>query len=262
MLDKLICNLLNKVLGTYIENLDGSNLKLSLWSGKAELNNLDIKQSALEELQLPIRPVYGHLDKLRLVIPWNNLFAGVWEAHVSGVMLLVAPNTSITYDKDKEEKLLHQAKMAMLEKIELAQAKAAAGAAANKATTPADDGYLEKLIAQVVRNIQVTITDVHVRYEDNISTPEHPFSFGVTLASLSVISTDKHYTQCLDTDRLVYKDPPRIRSSLAIADHPDVRRVVNNRVLIKMDPKKKKKVCHHHRKSLFSTELNPPEDSN
>ena len=34
MLDKLICNVLNKALGTYIENLDGSNLKLSLWSGE------------------------------------------------------------------------------------------------------------------------------------------------------------------------------------------------------------------------------------
>ena len=34
MFDKLICNVLNKFLGTYIENLDESNLKLSLWKGE------------------------------------------------------------------------------------------------------------------------------------------------------------------------------------------------------------------------------------
>ncbi|KAF2358028.1 VPS13 repeated coiled region, partial [Trinorchestia longiramus] len=152
--------------------------------------------------------MYAHPDNLKLVIPWNNLFAGVWEAHVSGLVLLVAPNTSITYDKDKEEKLLHQTKMAMLDKIAEAQEKARAASqnSSGPATASAtDDGYLEKLIAQIVRNIQVTIKDVHIRYEDSVSTPEHPFSFGVTLASLSVVSTDKDYTPCLDDDRLVYK---------------------------------------------------------
>ena len=43
------------------------------------------------------------------------------------------------------------------------------------------------------------------RYEDSLSLPGQPFSFGISMTGLSVVSTDKNYSPCLDTDRLVYK---------------------------------------------------------
>lgn len=56
--------------------------------------------------------------------------------------------------------------MAMLDKIAEAKALAASKQKAKAGTTlsaPADDGYLEKLLAQIVRNIQVTVKNVHIR---------------------------------------------------------------------------------------------------
>lgn len=33
------------------------------FSGDVELHGLEIKQSALDELDLPVRPVFGHIGK-------------------------------------------------------------------------------------------------------------------------------------------------------------------------------------------------------
>ena len=39
---------------------------------------------------------------------------------------------------------------------------------------------------QVIRNIELEIRDLHVRFEDNYSKPEHPFSLGFTLKGIEI----------------------------------------------------------------------------
>jgi hypothetical protein len=47
------------------------------------------------------------------------------------------------------------------------------------------------LLDQIIDNLQLVVHDVHIRFEDRASQPTHPFSFGVTLSSFSVIPTDQ-----------------------------------------------------------------------
>ena len=44
-----------------------------------------------------------------------------------------------------------------------------------------EDGYVDRLITKIVDNLQVTIKNIHIRYEDDQSIPGCPFSFGFTL---------------------------------------------------------------------------------
>jgi hypothetical protein len=53
-----------------------------------------------------------------------------------------------------------------------------------------NDGFLAQLTTKVVNNLQFTIKNIHIRYEDKISDPGHPFAVGVTLKELSGLSTD------------------------------------------------------------------------
>lgn len=53
-----------------------------------------------------------------------------------------------------------------------------------------DDGFAEKLLVAIVRNVQVDIEDIHIRYEDNISIPGQCFALGATLRRLSFQTTD------------------------------------------------------------------------
>lgn len=92
--ESIVAELLNKVMGEYIENLDYTQLKVSLWGGKNAcsvillfdnncvfhikksllsgdlvLNDLLIKESALDVLDLPVRLEYGRLGiKIILLI--------------------------------------------------------------------------------------------------------------------------------------------------------------------------------------------------
>jgi len=51
---------------------------------------------------------------------------------------------------------------------------------------PAQDTFVEKLIANIIKNLEVTVTNIHVRFEDNVTNPKKPFSVGVTLREFSL----------------------------------------------------------------------------
>lgn len=54
-----------------------------------------------------------------------------------------------------------------------------------------EDTLVEKIIAQVVKNVQVKISNIHFRYEDSFTDPARPFSFGLTLSRLNFETTDE-----------------------------------------------------------------------
>lgn len=39
---------------------------------------------------------------------------------------------------------------------------------------------------QIIRNLELQIQNIHIRYEDDYSKPEHPFSAGITLDSIEI----------------------------------------------------------------------------
>lgn len=49
---------------------------------------------------------------------------------------------------------------------------------------------MAKLAAQILQNLTVTVEDVHIRYEDKVTNPNHPFAVGLTLKKLALESTD------------------------------------------------------------------------
>ena len=40
---------------------------------------------------------------------------------------------------------------------------------------------MERLQLQVIRNLELSIRNIHIVYEDRSTKPEHPFAFGITL---------------------------------------------------------------------------------
>jgi len=46
------------------------------------------------------------------------------------------------------------------------------------------DSFAEKLATNIVKNLQVTIKNIHIRYEDFYTTPDTPYAVGITLDSL------------------------------------------------------------------------------
>ncbi|XP_039291061.1 vacuolar protein sorting-associated protein 13 [Nilaparvata lugens] len=193
--ESIVVDLLNRYVGEYVENLDSKQLKIGIWGGDVVLENLVMKQSALDDLNLPVKTVHGHLGKLILKIPWKNLYSSPTEATVEKLFLLVVPNQDTRYDPEKEEKWKQEAKQAEIEKVEAAKKKEL-----EKDKPKADDTFTEKMVTQIVRNVQICIKDIHIRYEDRVTSPKSPFSFGITLHNLSVTTTNENWIPAISQD--------------------------------------------------------------
>lgn len=65
---------------------------------------------------------------------------------------------------------------------------------------------MEKLITQIIKNIQLNIKNIHIRYEDKVTSPK-PFSFGITLSELKVVSTDEFWKPAITKEDItkIYK---------------------------------------------------------
>ncbi|CAG9865247.1 unnamed protein product [Phyllotreta striolata] len=192
--------LLNKYLGEFVENLDEKQLNVGIWGGNIELKDLIIRPSALEELDIPVQCTYGKIGKLILKIPWKSLYTERTIITVEDVYFLAQPNQQVKYDpvKDEQTKLDFKRKeLARIEEAKRISEEQKSGKVAKQGWTAE---FAEKLVTTVIKNLQLNICRIHFRYEDKITNPEQPFSFGFTLDELAVESTDANWEKVLSED--------------------------------------------------------------
>ncbi|XP_074513317.1 intermembrane lipid transfer protein VPS13C isoform X9 [Sebastes fasciatus] len=202
--ESLVSDLLNRFIGDYVENLDKSQLKIGIWGGNVVLENLKVKENALSEFDVPFKVKAGQIGKLTLKIPWKNLYNDAVVATLDGLYLLVVPGATIKYDAAKEERYQQETKQKELQRIEEALQMAACR---EKPQEEKKDSFAEKLATQVIKNLQVKISSIHLRYEDDLSDPQRPLSVGVTLSELSLQTTDENWKSCIlnEAAKIIYK---------------------------------------------------------
>lgn len=62
--------------------------------------------------------------------------------------------------------------------------------------------YIGAIVSKVVDNVQIHVKNIHLRYEDGSSTPEHPFAAGLTLSEFKAVSTDANWLETFIQDSL------------------------------------------------------------
>lgn len=68
MFEGQVAYYLNKFLGRYLNGLDSQSLKISVWKGDVQLQNLSLKPEALADLELPVTVKAGLLGRLTLKV--------------------------------------------------------------------------------------------------------------------------------------------------------------------------------------------------
>ncbi|KAG0226679.1 hypothetical protein BGW42_003469 [Actinomortierella wolfii] len=191
MLEGLVAGLLNRFIGPYVTNLNVNQLNIAIWSGDVKLTNLRLKKEALDKFNLPVDVTEGYLGELTLSIPWSNLKNKPVKVYINNVYLLCVPKAESDFDPEEEAARAQALKEERLANAELLSTKPSAGMDDEEKKNAT---FLNQLITKVVDNLQVSINNIHVRYEDKLSNPEHPFSAGLTLSKLSAVSTDGEWT--------------------------------------------------------------------
>ncbi|KAG5420157.1 VPS13 [Candida metapsilosis] len=189
MFESLVANLINRFLGSYIENFDPKQLNIGIWSGDVKLRNLRLKKESLDKFKLPIDVKFGHLGELTLQIPWSNLKSKPVRIIIEDLYLLASPVILQDYDEEEDEKRQQALKESKLKDLEaILEAKGE-----ELGRDLADETFAESLVKKIVDNLQVTIKKIHVRYEDQSVLTEKPYTLGLSLDELSAVSTDENW---------------------------------------------------------------------
>ncbi|GAA6061937.1 hypothetical protein JCM10212_001505 [Sporobolomyces blumeae] len=198
MLESFAAGLLNKYLGTYVDNLNTGQLNLGVWSGDIKLRNLRLKKDALDKLNLPIDVLEGYLGELTIKIAWHQLGSQPVRVRIDNVYILAAPRDSANSTPEEDAARAQAAKMEKLENAELLSTRS--GPTMSAEEEQKNQSFMASLTSKVTSNLQLEIQNLHIRYEDKISVPGHPFSVGVTLSDFSMISTDADWKETFIND--------------------------------------------------------------
>jgi vacuolar protein sorting-associated protein 13A/C len=188
MLEGLVASLLNRFLGMYIRNFDPKQLNVGIWSGDVKLRDLELRREALDQLKLPINVVEGHLGQLTVKIPWSNLRGQPVQVYIEDVFVLAAPKEDAEWDEEEEERRRQAVKIEKLDSAEMLKDRNTEGMSQEEQQK--SQSFTDSLVTKIVDNLQITVKNIHVRYEDSISAPGHPFALGLTLEEFSAISTN------------------------------------------------------------------------
>ncbi|EPS41948.1 hypothetical protein H072_4103 [Dactylellina haptotyla CBS 200.50] len=142
-------------------------------------------------MKLPLNVSEGHLGRLTLQIPWSNLKNKPVKVTIEDVFLLATPKQDSEYDEEDEERRRQTLKQEKLESAELVHERTTSGLSEEEQQK--HQSFTESLVTKIVDNLQVTIKNIHIRYEDSISTPGHPFALGFTLEEFSAVSTNENW---------------------------------------------------------------------
>ncbi|VEU24436.1 DEKNAAC105592 [Brettanomyces naardenensis] len=191
MLESLVATVLNRTLGAYVENFDPAQLNIGIWSGDVKLRDLKLKEESLDRLGLPIALKFGHLGELTLQIPWSNLKSKPVKIIIEDVYVLARARLPTEFDLFDEEAREQRAKQDKLNNLELLES--ASPETDSDEEQARNQSFMESLTTKVVDNLQVTIRNIHFRYEDDDAFTSVPYSVGITLKELSAVSTDDNW---------------------------------------------------------------------
>lgn len=175
----------------YVKNFNAQQLNVGIWNGDVKLRNLELRREALDQLHLPVNVVEGYLGSLTMSIPWTNLRGKPVRVTIEDVFLLAAPKEDAEYSEEEEAGRAHSVKMEKLENAELLKQRNSEGLSQEEQQK--SQSFTESLTTAIVDNLQVSIKNIHIRYEDTIAAPGHPFALGLTLKEFSAVSTDENW---------------------------------------------------------------------
>ena len=143
-------SIVDLLLGEYIEGVDQRQLELDVLNGHLLLQNLAVKDVALQRLQLPVLVKAGIIGKVELDIPWSHLKSQPTKLRMENILLLVGPQSEAEWDMAYEEQREFEKKQSAL--------KARAQTQVLEKHEPAKENkqsFFARLTAQVFERLQV-----------------------------------------------------------------------------------------------------------
>lgn len=228
MLEGIVADVLVRVLGSYVDGLNRESIRVGVWRGDLELNNLRVRPDALAilfetlGLDLPVTVTAGYIGHLRLEVPWKTLRSAPVRIFMRDVNVVASPvsdgDQSALELRDRRLKAarlstddaVRDAKFSV--RSELKSQTRDGPTLPRKPTDPPatvdphpqPSGYLvtrwgwrftRGLVTRIIDNIQIDVANVIVQYEDASSVRDNPYTATIAIDSLLACSTDRHWNR-------------------------------------------------------------------
>ncbi|CAM9668832.1 unnamed protein product [Ectocarpus sp. 4 AP-2014] len=199
MFERLVSSILTRLLGEYVEDstFNTESVKLGIWRGYLVLENMHIKKTLMDMLELPLALRHGIIGRLQIQIPWSTLNKDPILVDVDRVFLVVEPKFEWDAGAVKRrERAVKRGKIAAAElfrtsPLDDTPAGSTEGGSKARWGSGLQKWVTDRLITRIVDSLQIHVREAHLRYEDRISNPSTPFYLGATVESLWLESTDQ-----------------------------------------------------------------------
>ncbi|XP_050293548.1 intermembrane lipid transfer protein VPS13C-like [Anthonomus grandis grandis] len=182
MLEGTVARILNQLLGKYVQDLDTENLNVGIFSGTVQLTDLKLKPEALYELNLPIEVKIGTIGKIQIQIPWNALWNQSVVVNIDDIHIIANPVVSNQeFDAEKNKRIVRAFKKRTLELLEN-----------DGGVLGGPSAFAEHLVSHILNYVQLNITNIHIRYEDDLSWTT-PVAAGLCIGSITAQSTNSKW---------------------------------------------------------------------
>lgn len=154
---------------------------------------MQLNRASIQKLKLPVDVVNAFVEELEVQIPWTSLESSPVKIFINGVYLLITP---LNLSGISAEEAYQRAKS--FRQNRLIQAEKAVELAALMIED--DDGdksssYVQRLTTKIIDNLEINLRNVHIRYEDKQSIPGTLFTFGITLQSFILNTTNADWEE-------------------------------------------------------------------
>ncbi|OMJ87677.1 hypothetical protein SteCoe_10520 [Stentor coeruleus] len=179
-----VANVLNRVLGDWVKDLNADQLSLSVFKGEVCLEHLHLKENILHVLGLPFDLRHGSIGRIKVSIPWTSLLSSSLSIEISDVYAYLTPKSPSSWSEKFELAALETAKESAIKQFE--------AFTDNEIKESGSSGYLISQATTIVNNVQVKINNIYIRYEDTISSSD-AFAVGLSLKSLSIQTCNNNW---------------------------------------------------------------------
>lgn len=194
MFEGIITNILNKVLGDFIEGIKSDQLSISLLSGDVELFNLSIKPDILDNMPLPFKLKYGKVGRIFVDVPVTSILSSPLKIEVSEIFMLVEPKKVEEWNEQVIVDAFIKSTQSSLENLE----EYFRGKLELQNSEP---GMASNMVNKIIDNIQIDIRNIYLRFEDSISNPKMPYAMGVCLEAIQLYTCDNTWSRAFVTGK-------------------------------------------------------------
>ena len=200
-MDSIINSIVSIYLADYLEiNLEKT--KTSILSGTVELSGVKFKRNLFATLNLPYLELEdGFIGKIKIKLSLPRFYLNPIILIIDKIYIKVRPKD---VNKISEDDIINSYEVYKQKKLkefeELMNIKFSVLFEEDQKSANKKNG-MYKMVENIVNNIHIDIGKIVIIFDDCISSPENPFTLGITLEKLYIESTSKDFKKLKDEDK-------------------------------------------------------------